>query len=477
MRTVVLIDLPTYPKGTLSLSLPYLAAYFKARFKPVIIDLNITDGEDLLSQLERVKPVMAGLKVSSQNYHLACDFSKLIRARFPEVKIVWGGEFPTLLADRCFPYADSIVKGLFDSVAEVFIKDIEGGTLQSEYVGTNEFLPERFVTPDWNIVSQIERYNQFMGLPLETSRGCTEVCTFCMVHIMQKKHYHIKPYNILKKEINAIGGRFINIVDYNFGVNKQHVLDTCKLIEESEAIGFMAEMCLEMLDDDEILSAMQKARCKTVYCGLETIAEESLKAIHKMNTNRIDDYRRIISRARGFGIHIASGFILAIDGTNRETFKETQRFFESTGIMYAKLTFLTYNPGTKVQKYYRKKGVFKSEDPKYYDGNHLSYLPEGVNDTDVFAGTQWFIADFYSLSAILRRSRVVSGAIQKAAFMCFNICYARPYQQWIENDVFYNEAGFETLLADRYKKAFVPRLAERLLLLIWKFQARKKNIL
>ena len=190
-----------------------------------------------------------------------------------------------------------------------------------------------------------------------------------------------------------------------------------------------------------------------------------------MNTNHIANYRRIISRAQEFGIYVASGFILAIDGTKPDTFRQTQMFFEQTGIMYAKLTFLTYNPGTKVQQYYRKKGQFKSEDPKYYDGNHLSFLPNGVKEEDVYTGTQWFIRNFYSFRAIIKRSYYFKGSmLQKFAFICFNICYAVPYHQWLKNDIFGDESGFEVLLEKPYKKTILLNMAERMLLLTWKLQ-------
>lgn len=473
MPLVVFVDLPTFPKGTISLSLPYLSALFKPHYKTHIIDLNLESEKEGLQRIRALIPVMIGIKVSAQNYHIACRLSIDLKKTLPHVKIVWGGEYPTLMPANCTPYADSIVKGLFDLIAPKFIDDLKKDTLLSIYEGGNDQLPDNFELCNWTDIKNLKMYNRFMGLPLETSRGCTEVCTFCMVHTMQKKHYHVKPQPVLKKEIDNIGPNLINIIDYNFGIDKQHVISTCDIIEKSGALGFMAEMCLDMLDDEEVLRALQKARCKMIYCGLETITEDSLKAVHKMNTNHIENYRRIIHRAKQFGIQVASGFILAIDNTKLSTFNKTLQFFDEVGIMYVKLTFLTYNPGTRAQKYYQKKGTFLHAEPQYYDGNHISYLPIDVNADEIYAGTKWFIKNFYSFRAIIGRSLQFKGGwTDKLSFVCFNVCYGNVYQQWLNYKIFEAEENFESLLNLQYKKPIVITLFETILIFIWKRQVK-----
>ncbi len=478
MKKLFLLDLPTFPKGTLGLSLAYLASFFKDQYEVTITDLNYRDTASFYDVCLREQPILIGLKVSSQNFDLACEISAALKKIVPDIPILWGGEFPSLLPDKCFPHADHIVKGLFDSVAARFISDLKNGTLQPIYTGENTSISKTLTSPDWSIVPHLDEYNLFMGLPLETSRGCTEVCTFCMVHTMQNKHYHLKPIDIIQSEVTAIGARFINIIDYNFGVSKQHVLDVCKIIKASDALGFMAETCIENLDDDEILQALGQARCKMIYCGLETIEDEALKSVHKMNTNIIANYKRIIEKARKHGVLIASGFILGMKDTKPQTFSNTLNFFREVGIMYVKLTFLTYNPGTASYKYYKKKGVYPTEEAYgVFDGNHLSYIPEGVNDKDIYNGATWFINNFYSVGSIVKRAGILKqGWLDSAAFILFNICYAIPYRQWVENDIFSNEGNFNKLLKQRYRKTFAQSVSEKLLVKIWKIKKAKSAL-
>lgn len=247
-----------------------------------------------------------------------------------------------------------------------------------------------------------------------------------MVHIMQKKSCHLKPINQIIQELNQIGKNFINIIDYNFGVSKEHVLNVCKAIENSNATGWMAETCIEFLDDDEILSALQKSECRMIYCGLETLEQEALSSIHKMNTNIIDNYERIIRKAQKFNVFIASGVIFGLKGTQSTTFEKQLDFHIRFGTIYTKLTFLTYNPGTKVAKNMAKKGDFPYKNKyEFYDGNHMSYVPHGVSKSVVLDGFQSYVNKFYGLFGIFKRINQHRISIyRKMEYFLFNRYYS-----------------------------------------------------
>jgi hypothetical protein len=164
-----------------------------------------------------------------------------------------------------------------------------------------------------------------------------------------------------------------------------------------------------------------------------------------------------------------------MQNTRPKTFENTLDFFREVGIMYVKLTFLTYNPGTTAYKYYKKKGVYPQEDNYgVFDGNHLSYIPDGVKEEEIYQGATWFINNFYSFRSIWQRSRKLKqGWLDSAAFVLFNICYAIPYKEWVVNDIFSNEQNFDKLLKQRYRKTFTQSIAENLLVKIWKIKKGK----
>jgi len=454
---IILIDLPTFPKGVISLSLLLVAGGLAKSYNVKIVDLNIE------TLPENKGAVMYGLKVSSQNFKHAVALSKKLRETDPGAKITWGGELPTLLPEMCLQYADSILGGLFEPVAEIFIADLKANKLQSKYLGENT-KEQKFSNPDFSLLPQPENYYSFMGYPLETSRGCTEKCIFCMVHTMQKKNYNLSGLDHLEDTISQYKGKFINVVDYNFGVNPAHVVEVSALIKQSGAVGWMAEMCIELLDNDEVLAALKSSRCKMIYCGLESIDQQSLNSVHKMNTNHIQNYERIIRKVQSYGIQVAAGIILGLEGTHENTFEELYKFYQRMGIIYAKLTFLTYNPGTKVHEYVKKKGVFLTEETECFDGNQLTYLPNGVDAEYVARGTKMFIDKYYSLTGITRRSfNTKLGVLGKLEYILFNLCYRQVYLNWLRYDTLQKPHNLKLLLEAPFKKSLATRMIEKAL--------------
>lgn len=472
-KKVILLDLPTFPKGVISLSFPVIISCLRESFSIKYFDLNVQEFNPV-SDID-ADALIVGMKVSSQNSGIAKELSEAIKNKYPFLKIMWGGEFPTLLPEHCLMYADTIVCGLFEPIAAEFSEDLLNDRLKEKYYGKNEKREEMMPIPDFSLLPSYSRYATFMGLPMETSRGCTEHCLFCMVLVMQKKHYYLKPIDRIQQELKYCNNKFINIVDYNFGVNKEHVIAVSRLIKESSALGWMAEMCLELLDDDELLKEMSESRCRIIYCGLESIEEVALDSFNKQNTNHVENYERIIRKVQSYGIQIAAGLILGVANTTPQTFQKTFEFFQKMGIIYTKLTFLTYNPGTRVQQYMEQKGTYQSENYEDFDGVRCSFLAEGVEKEVVLDGFEYYVRHYYSAKNIFKRA--LSAKVRwlgKVELFLFSYCYAEIYKLTLNSQFLRKENNFQGLLKSTYQKSLVIESAEKLLLLV---RLCRKNVL
>lgn len=470
---IVLFDLPTFPKGVLSLSLINVGSCLNKDFSVKIIDLNFTSPISFIKSFDFTNVKLVGLKVSSQSIHYAEQITGIFRNRGFTGKIVWGGELPTLLPEECAKHADVVVSGLFEPIAEEFINDLKGDRLKRHYTGHNESELSIVPAPRFDLIHDRSGYYQFMGLPLETSRGCTETCSFCMVHIMQKKNYHLRNREHLNKVAAHYKHNFVNIIDYNFGVSKEHVIETSRILKNQGVAGWMAEMCIEELDNEELLKEMSASGCRIIYCGLESIDEQALASVHKMNTNHVEHYERIIRKAQSYGIQIAAGIIIGIEKMNDTTFDNLNRFFTRMGIIYAKLTFLTYNPGAKVQRYMKKKGTFCTEDIAEFDGNHLTYIPNGLDKEAVFTGLERFIRSFYSFKGIVSRSyNTRLSILDRLEFILFNLCYRDTYLLWLDQRIFDSPANFRRVLEQPVRKGMIMWFSEQVLSLCRKLNKR-----
>ncbi|MCS6933600.1 MAG: radical SAM protein [Chitinophagales bacterium] len=459
---LLLIDLPVYPKGILSLSLYVVASCLEKIFEPEIIDLNLEDDDKISWE----NYACVGIKVSAQNYRFAVAITHKVRRYNPNAKVLWGGEFPTMLPMEASKHADITICGLIENIASEFMTDWQAGNLKKIYSSGRDVL-HVFNSPKWELLHNYHAYSSVMGMPLETSRGCTEKCSFCMVHIMQQKPYALKDYGMLDSELKYYTGRFVNIIDYNFGVSKEHVLRVASLLRKNRVAGWMAEMCIEFLDDDEILYALRESNCKIIYCGLETIDDSALRSIHKMHTNIIDNYERIIRKTQSYGIQIGAGFILGLENTTLDTFRNTLAFFQRNKLLYVKLTFLTYNPGSKAHQYMAKKGTYIGNDYSLYDGIHLSYLPHGVNEELIMEGAKYFIRQFYSPASLAKRIFPQKNLSfwTKLELFGFVWLYSSVYREWLKCGLLQipqnEEIFFKKLLSVKYRKSIFTKLLEK----------------
>lgn len=459
-----LIELPTFPKGVLSLGIPAVSSTLSDQFDVTVIDMNMLgvtclkyDDKDLQNSF------FIGLKVSSQNYSIAKSITTQIRKNLPGIPIVWGGEYPTLLPEDAIIHADIAVSGAFEPIAAIMIADLKNKVSGKIYDGRNTLNTKVIKVTNVNVMGNTDSYYQFMGVPIETSKGCDKKCTFCMVHTMQPTYENVESIK-LKKELEIYEEKFVNVVDYNIGVNREHFINVAKLFEESKVLGWMAETCIESLDDDGLLKALSESRCKMIYCGLESIDEDSLKSINKSKTNQIENYERIIRKVQSYGIQVAAGIILGMEGTNKDTFKRTYEQFNKWGIIYTKLTFLTYNPGTKVKTSMLNKGRYLTEEIDMYDGNHLTFIANGVDEKLVYEGAREFICNFYNFSSIVKRSGISNlKGWNRLEFILFNLCYRNVYAEWIKNSIFNNEKAFYSLLIKPFKKSILMNLFDRML--------------
>lgn len=463
-KKILFIDLPTFPKGVIPLSFPAIAACLPDVYPKRMIDLNLDElSEQDINDIKLGNIFFVGIKVSCQNFLQAISITKLIKNYNNSIKIIWGGEFPTLLPDKAVGETDAIVCGSFENVAGELVNDLENNCLKKIYKNDDLYDCMNIARPDYSIIKNANKYFSSMGFPLETSRGCDKKCTFCLVHTMQPKN-NFKSKEQLREELKYLKGKFVNVIDYNIGSNEHHLRNVMSAFKESEVQGWMGEMCLETLDNDELLIKLKESKCKMIYCGLESISENSLRSVNKAKTNIVANYSRIIKKVQKHGIQIGAGIIVGLAESNRRTIEETFGFYQEVGLIYAKITFLTYNPGTKVYESMKRVGTYAHEEPQYFDGNHFSYLPFDINKEEIVSELITCIKKFYSLSGIFRRAKNagLSGLLFRE-FVYFNLSYRYAYFKWLKNGIFDDEAGFEMILHEKFKKPLLISWADKAL--------------
>jgi hypothetical protein len=231
-------------------------------------------------------------------------------------KVVAGGSICTMFPEFAAQFFDAVCAGGVDSVRQV-VADFERNTLQRIY--RSPIMQISSYEIDYSLLPQ-NGINPTVHL-LESSRGCSFRCSFCV--IPQEVGGHI-PYDIsnLSASINnalTTSPLFsfrrwyptIIFLDNNFSDNRQYMMQVCELMRNHPKIrGWAALVTQNVMHDRELIKYMANAKCMTLFFGLESFDQAMLKKYKKKQNlgksrNIIDD----ISFAESNGIGIGYGYL------------------------------------------------------------------------------------------------------------------------------------------------------------------------
>lgn len=236
----------------------------------------------------------------------AIPISQKIREQFPQIKIIWGGyfpsnqykvvlnanyvdfvingpgekSFPALLnaLDKNEPY--EFIHNLIYKSGEKIIKTAKDELYDPEalpalpYEKLNRFYPITGYLGKTYLGSKTIAYHSSMGCPFK--------CSFCAVVPIYNARWRGKPaqqiYNDIKYLKDNYGGNAIEFHDNNFFVSEKRTLEFSKLIKP-EKMTWWGEGRIDTIDkyQDQSLAIMRESGCKMIFFGAETGNDEILK--------------------------------------------------------------------------------------------------------------------------------------------------------------------------------------------------------
>jgi radical SAM superfamily enzyme YgiQ (UPF0313 family) len=273
------------------------------------------------------------------------------RCKRKGLKIAAGG--PLFSTDTA---GSELVDHLFLGEAELtlasFVEDLKEGCPQDIYRASGFCDIRRTPAPLWGLL----RMGRYASMSLQFSRGCPFNCDFCNVTVLFGHRPRIKTAGQITAELDGLydaGWRGnIFFVDDNFIGNK-HYLKTDLLPaiinwrRNKRGYVFFTEASINLADDPELLDMMARAGFDSVFIGIESPDEESLKECRKFQNNRRDllgDVRKI----HRSGLQVMGGFIVGFDNDAPSIFQRQVDFIQSSNIVTAMVGLLQAPPGTRL---------------------------------------------------------------------------------------------------------------------------------
>jgi radical SAM superfamily enzyme YgiQ (UPF0313 family) len=323
------------PKATklrnrrLPLSILAIAAVLEGKEEYAIVDGNIDPQptESLIDLIkERPVELLAVTVMPGPQTVGAVATCREVRARFPQLPIVWGGYFATNYTAAVLnaSYVDYAVRGQGEQTFLELLEAIRGlrdfkninGLSYKDTDAIARHNPERPMrSPDnfpWYPYHRIpaEKYllPTFLGRRTavhQASIGCPFRCNFCGVvnfsGSREKMESPARTEAMLRHLAQTYGVDAIQFYDNNFFLREEH---TRELADRMAPLG-MRWWCegrtdIMMKYSDATFEAIRRAGCAMIFFGAESGSNENLKEMNKDLC--AEDTLALASRIRRFGI-------------------------------------------------------------------------------------------------------------------------------------------------------------------------------
>ncbi len=335
-------------KARIPNSILAIAATIEGTYDYAIVDGNLEKKplKKLLNYLDTGNySVFACTVMPGPQLKQAIPFTKKIREKYPQVKIVWGGYFASNHSNISIHsgYVDYIVYGPGDRAFPMLLNAIENDSPVRE-------IPNLIFKEDNSIVKtkKDELYDQdsLPDLPYEklnsfypmkkyigktflgtktfayhSSVGCPFTCAFCGVVPIYNARWKGKSaekiYYDVKHVKEKYGVNAIEFYDSNFFVSEKRTVDFSNLVEKENLI-WWGEGRIDTIDkySDESLKRMRASGCKMIFFGAETGNDVMLKKMDKGGTQSAEQIKKFAARMAEFDIIPEYSFIL---GTPADT--------------------------------------------------------------------------------------------------------------------------------------------------------------
>jgi radical SAM superfamily enzyme YgiQ (UPF0313 family) len=333
------------------------------------------------------------------------------------------------------PAVDAVIRGEFEYTAADLARALETQT------GLESVLGLTYRDADGNVQANPDRplFEPLDGMPfparhivhggeyragiysggnptaMVSSRGCPYRCTFCLwPEILYGHRFRARSaenvVDEIEEAVRVYGHDEIYFDDDTFTIDRQRVLDVCRLIQErnlEQEVEWIAQCRVDTVDR-EVLEAMQAANCGYILYGVESGSPSMLKKIKK--GIKLDKVREAFDLTKEVGIKTQAFFLFGMPGETQETIQETIDFAKSLNASSTQFAVAIPHPGTAVYEECKANGWLTSEDwADYTAESSLIETPwltaEEVEEARIRAYREYYYRPSYVIGEALKIRR------------------------------------------------------------------------
>ena len=243
---------------------------------------------------------------------------------------------------------------------------------------------------------------------VQFSRGCPFQCEFCDIIVTFGRHPRMKTAAQVLAEWRPCGVRkmeIVFIVDDNLIGNKRAIKGILRdVVAWQRAHGypltFFAEASVDLAEDEELLKCMAEANVQTVFLGIESTNEDSLRETKKLQNIRPP--RTLLERVHAIqsaGLEVWCGMIVGFDHDTPATSTAHREFVGQARVMHAMISMLSAIPKTPLHQRLAEEGRLDLDDSEF--GTNV--IPLGMSQEEMRDGYVQLMQDLYEPDAYFQR--------------------------------------------------------------------------
>jgi len=227
---------------------------------------------------------------------------------------------------------------------------------------------------------------------VQFSRGCPFQCEFCDIIVTFGRRPRMKTAAQVVAELEALrrhGMTIAFVVDDNLIGNKAAIKEVLRDVaawqrRHGYPLTLFSEASLDLADDPELMRLMTEANFTSVFVGIETPNEASLRETKKTQNLRGD--RSLVEKVHAIqaaGLDVWCGLIVGFDSDDATIFERQFEFVERARISHAMLGMLAAIPKTPLHDRLAREGRLDGDDDTAFGTN---VIPLGMSREALRAG-------------------------------------------------------------------------------------------
>jgi radical SAM superfamily enzyme YgiQ (UPF0313 family) len=348
--------------------LPLLAALAGDEHRVTLLDENVEAVD--YGRLARADIVgLTGMSV--QRFRMREILAELkTRGVFTAV----GGPWVTVQEDYFGDLADVIFVGEAEETWPQFLRDWPTGKFQRRYEQSERSDMSLLPLPRYDLL----KTEHYLFGSVQFSRGCPFQCEFCDIIVTFGRRPRLKTAPQIVAELEAqraLNVEVIFIVDDNLIGNKRAIKPVLREIADWQRahgypLTFFTEASLDLAEDEELIELMVEANFTSVFIGVESPNEESLRETKKYQNVRagatLVERVQAIQRA---GIDVWCGMIVGFDHDDPTIFDSQREFLKQSRILHAMVGMLHAIPKTPLHQRLAGAGRLDGDDENPFGTN------------------------------------------------------------------------------------------------------------